>query len=247
MAVAVFDVDNTLIRGTTTLPAVVALVRAGVIEPAGLTKAVWEQFRFRLSNFEPDVAELRNRGLAAIKGVDFSLIENVLDGVADRLVDRYLYPGSRRLLAEHLDRGDQVWLATAGPAALAARLADRLGVDGALGTEVEVLDGRCTGELAGPFLHGEEKASALETLAAKLGWDISSVHAYTDSIRDLPLLRLVGMPNAVNPDGSLFKLATDMGWPVHNTGQKRKSVRGATAAISSLGTLGASFGRRREG
>ena len=222
MSVAVFDIDNTLVRGSTAFPAVLALAQAGLIERKGLCLAMYQQAKFRMTATEPDVTQIRARALAAIRNVSIARIDEVLDDVADRLIDKAIFPGSLQLLRQHLDRGDEVWLATAGPGRLASRIAERLGAHGAIGSEVEVVDGFCTGALAGPFLHGREKATAVEALATRLGWDRASLHAYSDSFRDLPMLRLAGVPNVVNPDSRLRRMAEDHGWSVHDTAARRQ-------------------------
>jgi HAD superfamily hydrolase (TIGR01490 family) len=235
MAVAVFDIDNTLVKGSTTFPAVAALARAGLIEHRGIMTALYQQMKFRLTFTEPDLAELRRRALSAIRDVSVTKIDEVLEEVAERLVSTQIFPGSLHLLRTHQERGDDVWLATAGPGRLAEKIASRLGVTGSVGSEVEVENGRCTGALAGPFLHGPAKADAIHQLALRLGWDMTAVTAYSDSIRDLPMLRLVAAPNVVNPDPKLRRFASSNGWPVHDT-SARTGFEKLTSVASTIAT-----------
>jgi HAD superfamily hydrolase (TIGR01490 family) len=244
MAVAVFDIDNTLVKGSTTFPAVAALARAGLIEHRGIMTALCQQVRFRLTTTEPDLTDIRSRALAAIRDVSIAKIDEVLEDVADRLVQGALFPGSLNLLRDHQERGDDVWLATAGPNRLAAKIASRLGVTGSLGSEVEVADGRCTGALSGPFLHGPAKADAVAQLAQRLGWDMSAITAYSDSIRDLPMLRLVAAPRVVNPDPKLRRHADANGWPVFDTAPQSARAK-LTAVASSIRTATTVLGRPR--
>lgn len=69
----------------------------------------------------------------------------------------------------HLDAGQQVWLITATPYELAATIARRLGLTGALGTVAESVDGVFTGRLVGDILHGTGKAHAVRSLAIREG------------------------------------------------------------------------------
>jgi HAD superfamily hydrolase (TIGR01490 family) len=247
MSIAIFDIDNTLVRGSTAFPAVRALARAGLIESRGLYGAVYEQMRFRVTATEPDLAKLRSRALAAIRDVSVLKIDEVLDSVADRLVAKAVFPGSLKLIRSHLEMGDEVWLATAGPARLANMIAQRLGAHGAIGSEVEVENGRCTGALAGPFLHGEEKAAAVATLAEARGWDPAAIHAYSDSFRDLPMLLLASVPNVVNPDSKLRRFAESRNWPIHDTSNRnrnKKLTRLTAASLAAVAASGAIFTRR---
>jgi HAD superfamily hydrolase (TIGR01490 family) len=244
MTVAVFDIDNTLVKGSTTFPAAIALARAGLIEHRGIMTALYQQVRFRLTSTEPELAQIRSRALAAIRDVSVAKIDEVLEEVADRLVRNSMIPGSLKLLRAHQEKGDDVWLATAGPGRLAEKIASRLGVTGALGSEVEVADGRCTGALAGPFLHGPAKAEAVAQLAKRLAWDMSAITAYSDSIRDLPMLRLAADPKVVNPDPKLRLLANTYGWSIFDTAP-RNGLERLTMVGSTIAAAASVFGRNR--
>ena len=73
-------------------------------------------------------------------------------------------------------------------------------------------DGCFTGEVT-HFNQAQGKADACEALARARGWDLSECSAYSDSVSDAPLLRLVGHPYAVNPDRALREMAEREGWP----------------------------------
>jgi hypothetical protein len=120
-------------------------------------------------------------------------------------------------------------------------VAQGLGMSGALGTRAEVDgEGRYTGRLTGPILHGTAKAAAVEDHALAAGVDLAASSAYSDSINDLPLLELVGKPEAVNPDRRLRKVADKRGWPVRELrggpGSQRRRATGHV--IHRLTTLG---------
>ena len=248
VSIAIFDIDNTLVRGSTAFPAIRALARAGLIESKGIYGAIYEQLRFRVTANEPDLTKLRSKALSAIRDVSVLKIDAVLDAVADRLVTKAVFPGSLNLIRSHLEKGDEVWLATAGPASLANKIAERIGVHGAIGSEVEVENGHCTGALAGPFLHGKEKAAAVEKLADAQGWDRAGLHVYSDSFRDLPMLLLAAVPNVVNPDSKLRRFAESRNWPIHDTSNRNhyKKMTGFTAAGLVAASASAAILARRE-
>jgi len=89
------------------------------------------------------------------------------------------------------------------------------GFDGALGTIVEVEDGKYTGRATRP-LHAENKARCIR----ELGYDLAASTAYSDSHTDLPFLEAVGHPVAVNPDRRLRRIASARGWPVLEFGRR---------------------------
>ena len=128
------------------------------------------------------------------------------------MADR-VWEGARELAQGHLRAGQRVWLVTATPVELATVISQRLGLTGALGTVAESADGVYTGRVVGGLLHGEAKAVAVASLAEREGLDLTRCSAYSDSSNDLPMLQLVGHPNAVNPDAELRAEARREGWP----------------------------------
>ena len=92
-------------------------------------------------------------------------------------------------------------------------IAQRLGADLAIGTQVAVVDGKYTGEIIF-YAYGEGKAEAVHSLAIDHGFDLAECFAYSDSHTDLPMLEAVGNPRAVNPDSELRAIATERGWEV---------------------------------
>ena len=155
--------------------------------------------------------------------------------IYDELMADKIYPGSRELAQRHLDAGQRVWLVTATPVELAQIIGRRLGLTGALGTVAENVDGVYTGRLFGEMLHGQAKAAAVRSLAAREGLDLRRCTAYSDSVNDVPMLSVVGTAVAINPDSALQRRRprarlADQGLPHRTQGRQ---------------DLGADGGRRR--
>lgn len=88
------------------------------------------------------------------------------------------------------------------------------GVDSYLGCEFEIINGQYTGELVGVPTYKEGKVDALSNWLDSKGEKASTIHFYSDSINDRPLLEKANEAFVVNPDQSLAELANDQGWPV---------------------------------
>ena len=142
----------------------------------------------------------------------------------------------------HLDAGQQVWLVTATPYELAATIARKLGLTGALGTIAESVDGVFTGRLVGEILHGAGKAHAVRSLAIREGLNLRRCTAYSDSFNDVPMLSLVGTAVAINPDAALRDLARERGWEIRDFRTARKAARIGVPSALALGAR-----RRRAG
>ena len=93
-------------------------------------------------------------------------------------------------------------------------------------------DGHYTGRLAGPFTYREGKAEALRLLAEREGIDLAASYAYSDSESDLPMLRAVGHPVAVNPDAELERVARAEEWETLRFDRLRRRIRLASVAAA---------------
>lgn len=220
---AFFDVDNTIVRGASMFLVAKGLHARGFFDTASLLRGVWYHLYYRLFGERQrhmDVA--RSSLLGFVAGRTVSDVEGATREIYDESIADRLWTGTVALARAHLAAGDQVWLVTAAPNEVAKVMVDRLGLTGALGTDVEAVDGVYTGRLRDGLLHGPLKAAAVRDLAARRGLDLASCHAYSDSANDLPLLESVGHPTAVNPDRSLRRRASRAGWPVHDF----RTVRG---------------------
>lgn len=213
--VAFFDVDNTLMRGTSLFHLGLEAWRAGVIGPRDILPFAWHQMRF-IAKGENDahLTSARERALQLIGGHSPDVITSLAENIWEARIRPRLWPETVELAKEHLRKGHEVWLISATPIEVGELMARRLGLTGALGTVVERRDGVYTGNLVGHVLHGERKAVAARELTAAIGADLAECWAYSDSRNDIPLLTLVGNRVVVNPDVMLRHHATTRGWPV---------------------------------
>jgi phosphoserine phosphatase len=112
--------------------------------------------------------------------------------------------------------------------------------DGGIGARSEVKDGVYTGRPEGPFTYREGKAEAIRQVARENGFDLADSWAYSDSESDLPMLRAVGHPVAVNPDTALEEVVRAEGWEVMRFDRLHRRLRlgAAGAAVALLGVSG---------
>jgi HAD superfamily hydrolase (TIGR01490 family) len=251
-AAAFFDVDNTVMQGASIFHLARGLHRRDFFTTGDILRAAWDQAYFRIVGVErPDtVASARESALSFIAGHRVEELESLGEEIFDEAMAPRIWPGTRALAQIHLDRGERVWLVTAAPVEIARIIARRLGLTGALGTVAEHVDGVYTGRLVGDLLHGAAKAEAVAELARAESLDLARCSAYSDSFNDLPLLRLVGDPCAVNPDAKLRDHARRNGWRVrdYRTGRKAAKFGLATAAGAGAltGGIAAAFALRRK-
>ncbi|HET9873630.1 MAG TPA: HAD-IB family hydrolase [Propionibacteriaceae bacterium] len=240
-AAAFFDLDNTVIQGASMFHLAKGLYRHGFFPARLIVKGVWLQVYFRVVGREnPEHIEAtRTTTLAFIKGHTVAELEEIADEIYEQSISSRIWPGTRAIAQMHLDVGQQVWLVTAAPLEVAAVIAQRLGLSGAVGTTAEHLDGVYTGRLRGELLHGPAKGEAVRALAHDHGLELARCFAYSDSFNDLPMLSLVGHPCAINPDRRLQLHALENDWQVRDYRSGRKAVR---LGLLSAGFAGAGAG-----
>jgi HAD superfamily hydrolase (TIGR01490 family) len=237
-AAAFFDLDNTMMRGASIYYFARGLAARKLFSARDLARFAWGQVSFRLSGEKRDHMDAaRETALTFVAGHKVSEIRSLGEEIYDELMADRIWEGTRNLAQRHLDAGQRVWLVTATPADLAEIIAVRLGFTGALGTVAESVDGTYTGRLVGELLHGPAKEAAITALADREGLDLARCSAYSDSFNDLPMLSLVGYPNAVNPDSELRAHARRAGWPVHDFRTGRKATMIALPVAAGAGAI----------
>jgi HAD superfamily hydrolase (TIGR01490 family) len=240
-AAAFFDLDKTLIEGSSAIHFGRAAYRAGLVSRRQLASDLWANLKFRLNgSTDAGTDELRERILGSISGqrvVDLARMgPDILAGVLPLLY--------REVLDEayaHQDAGRRVYIVTAASQELADVLAHVLVLDGGIGMRSEVRDGVYTGKPAGPFTYREGKAEAIRQLAASEGIDLTESYAYSDSESDLPMMRAVGHPVAVNPDRALERVAREEGWRIMRFDKLGRRLKVA-AAVGGVALVGGGSG-----
>ena len=232
--VAFFDVDNTLMKGSSLFFLSKGMYQRGFFTKKDISNFVMANLRYHLSGVEDKemILKIQDEATEFVRGHSVAEIEKMGLEIYDEYVSPALWQGTIEIANEHLNHDEEVWLVTASPKDLADLIAKRLGFTGALGTVAEAQDGLYTGKLIGQLLHGPNKAVAVKALAAERGIDLENSYAYSDSHHDIPLLEAVGNPRAINPDTMLKSYALRHGWPIHEF-RRARILKKALAPISS--------------
>jgi HAD superfamily hydrolase (TIGR01490 family) len=244
---AFFDLDRTLIAGSSAFQFGRAAYRAGLMTRRQLAEDAWENIRFRLRGSTDAGADaLRERIGKTLEGVRVRELQRLAPDVLAGVLPR-LYPQMLEIAYGHQDAGRPIFICTAASQEMAELMAIVLTFDGAVGSVAEVVDGHYTGRAGGPFTYREGKAEAIRDLAAREGIDLAASWAYSDSESDLPMLRLVGHAVAVNPDADLDRVAREEGWEVLRFERlgRRLRVLGGAGVAAALGGLGSVVLSRR--
>ncbi len=226
-----------------------AAYQTGLISRRQLASDAWANLRFRLrGSTDKGTHALRDRISRSLAGTTVKDMERLGAPVLARVLPR-VYPQMLALAHEHQDAGRRAYIVTAASRELAEILAHVLALDGGIGSQFsEVTDGVYTGSPAGLFIYREEKALAIQQLARREGISLPDSYAYSDSASDLPMLRVVGHPVAVNPDRELLRVARQEGWEVlrfDRLGRRLKALAAVAGATAAGGLASAALTRRR--
>ena len=246
-AAAFFDLDRTLISGSSAFSFGIAAWRGGLIPTRELLSDATNAITFKLVGATDERSEaVRDRILHAVEGAEQAQLTALNEDIIPQLLEK-VRPESRGLIEMHHEAGRETWIVSASPIELVDPLAKALGMTGGIATRSEVVDGHYTGRLDGPFVYGEGKAEAIRTLATGRHYDLRLSYSYSDSASDLPMMEIVGHPVAVNPDRPLETVAHQRGWPVVVFSRRTKKViRTTTASAGAVGLATATYllGRR---
>jgi HAD superfamily hydrolase (TIGR01490 family) len=256
-AAAFFDLDKTIIAGSSALAFSRPFRRQGLISRRAALRSGYAQLLLVLSGADANTMDLLRRRITALcTGWDVAQVRAIVAETLLEIVQPMVYAEATELIAEHRASGDEIVVLSASGEEVVQPIASMIGADCAVATRMTVADGRYTGEVE-YYCYGAEKADAARRIAAERGYDLADCRAYSDSVTDLPLLEAVGHPTVVNPDRALRREAVRRGWPVlafaHPVALRpRLRPRARSVAVASVagaaGLLAAGwFGHRRLG
>jgi HAD superfamily hydrolase (TIGR01490 family) len=247
-AAAFFDLDRTLMAGSSAIHFGRAAYRSGMVGRGRLVRWGLDHLRFRLRGAtDESTQEL------------LTVVEELLAGVPEREIARMapdllagilprIYPQMLDEVRAHQDAGRATFIVSAASDGLVQVLAHVLGMEGGIGTRYAVGEnGALTGRIEGPFVYGEGKVDAMRRFAAEHDVDLGASWAYSDSTSDLPMLRAVGNPVAVNPDAELREVAEREGWQIMSFERlgRRLAIAFTTLAAAAIGGSGTWLAARR--
>ncbi len=209
---AFFDLDLTLLSINSGVSWVKRERRLGRIKASQMIQATFRFLLYRLSLI--DMEESMRLALSHYRGLPEQTLADWTREWYEEEVAHTAAPGGAPVLAAHREAGRPLVLLTTSSPYEAALARAQFGLDHALSSVYEVVDGKLTGEPITPLCYGPGKVTAAERYAAERGLDLDESYFYSDSYTDRPMLDRVGHPSVVNPDFRLRRYARRRGWPV---------------------------------
>ena len=213
---AFFDLDNTLIDGSSSYYFARQLLKTKEIRSRELIRFALQNFNFRVLKREDsrslDLMIEKLSGFVRTKSQ--KRVKKICENLAEDILARRSFPGMLERIEEHKAVDHDTWIVTAAPMEIAEVVAKSLKMAGAIGTKSKIYRGVYTGELKDGLMHGMNKAKAIIEIAKKRNYDLGKSFAYSDSINDLHMLVTVGKPAVVNANKELQTIALKNQWPI---------------------------------
>ena len=181
MRLIVMDVDSTLIQGE-----VIEMLAAHAGCEPEVARVTEQAMRGEL-----DFAESLRARVALLEGLDASALDQVY-------ADLELSPGARTTVRTLKRLGYRFAIVSGGFSQITDRLAADLGIDFAAANDLEIVDGRLTGQVVGEIVDRAGKATALRRFAAQCGLPVGATIAIGDGANDLDMLNVAGLGIAFN-------------------------------------------------
>ena len=213
MALALFDLDNTLLDGDSDYLWGCFLAEHGIVD-AEAYESENQRFYDQYLEGSLDIHEFLRFQLKPLATHKRAQLEAWREQYLVEKIDPILLPRARALLDKHRAQGDQLLIITATNRFITEPIAKRYGVDQLLATEPEIVAGEYTGAVNGTPCFQAGKVEQLHNWLEKENQTLEGSWFYSDSHNDLPLLEQVEHPVAVDPDDKLKSHARAMGWPI---------------------------------
>ncbi|MFJ1572161.1 HAD family hydrolase [Pseudomonas sp. NPDC088322] len=213
MALAIFDLDETLIHGDCASLWSEHMVRLGWVDGESFLRRDRELME-AYSKGEMAMEDYMAFSLEPVAGRTLEELAHLVEPWVEDVIEPIIYGDACRCIAEHRKQGDRVLIISASGTHLVGPIAARLGVDEYLAIELEAVNGVYTGNTHGVLTYREGKITRLLEWLDQEQENLEGVSFYSDSRNDLPLLLKVDHPKAVNPDPVLRAHAEQHGWPI---------------------------------
>lgn len=208
---AIFDVDNTLLPGTSAERLFVTyLLRRRLVG----ARAAFGTLLALLRYVRLGPARTLRQHRPYLRGWQVERLRVLGEEVVREVIVPRLSRGGVARVREHDAAGHRTALVSGSLPFLLGPLGRWLGVEVVIGTPLAISGDAYTGALSGAHLYGAEKAVVTRRFAAARGVDLRVSYGYADQHSDLPFLALFGHPVCVNPTPRLRRLAARRGWPV---------------------------------
>jgi HAD superfamily hydrolase (TIGR01490 family) len=212
---ALFDLDNTLLAGDSDYNWSLFLIKQGLLDEKTHHERN-EQFYLDYKNGNLDIYKFLAFQLKPLSEHSVADLNALHAKYMDTVIRPMMTKKAQDLVNQHKAQGDLCLVITATNSFVTKPIAQAYGIAHLIGTDPEMVNGAYTGGVAGMPSFQEGKVTRLKQWLAERGQELADFeqsYFYSDSHNDLPLMKLVTHPVAVDADAKLTAYAQQHGWP----------------------------------
>ena len=213
MALAIFDLDNTLLSGDSDYLWGVFLGEQGIVDAAYYEKEN-ERFYQEYKDGKLDIMEFLQFSLKPLSEHPTDSLKQWREQFIDSKIRPLVSQKSLELVEKHRNQGDTLMIITATNAFVTSPIAEIFGIPHLIATDPEMIDGCYSGKVAGEPSFQYGKVKRLDKWLPANNETLAESWFYSDSHNDIPLLEKVDHPVAVDPDDKLNDHAINNQWPI---------------------------------
>ena len=213
MTLAIFDLDNTLIADDSDYLWGKFLVDQGIVDRLVYDK-INAKFYEDYQNGTLDMMAFLRFALAPLAAHPIEQLHNWRQDFINTIIKPLLLDKAKALIEKHRAQGDTLLVITATNSFITAPIVALYGIEHLIATTPEMIDGKYTGNVNGVPCFQEGKVTRLNEWLTLNNEKLEGSYFYSDSHNDLPLLKLVDFPVAVDPDEKLRDFADTQKWEI---------------------------------
>jgi len=213
VALAIFDLDHTLLSGDSDHAFGQYLVDRQLVDPAEHQRRN-DYFYQQYKAGTLDIHEYLDFALKPLTEHPRALLEAERERFIEERIKPLISQKSRDLIQKHRDAGDTLLIITATNGFVTYPIAEVLGIEHIIAPHPELIDDCYTGRIVGIPSFQDGKVTRLNDWLEQQQLSLAGSYFYSDSHNDLPLLERVDHPVAVDPDDTLKARAEQQGWPI---------------------------------
>ena len=213
--IAFFDLDGTLIEGQSQLAFIRFIRKKKLLKTSAFIKIIIGFYFYKLGIFLNPTGPLEYFfSLTPLTASNYPQMDKLADDFVEHILQEYVYQEGRELIEKHKKEGRLVVLVSGTVDTITSRIADLIGIDEVISTELERGSKHYLAKIIGNAVYGEEKAARIRKYCEEKGSTLVTAWAYGNHQSDLPMLKAVGHPTAINPDWRLRSYAKKHNWSI---------------------------------
>ena len=213
MALAIFDLDNTLIAGDSDHSWGEFLVDQNIVDRQ-LYKRMNDKFYADYESGCLDIFAYLEFSLEPLTRFTLEELDKLHQQFMRDVIEPMKLGQAEALINHHRQAGDRLLVITSTNRFIVEPICKSLGIDEIIATDLQIIDRKYTGRVEGTPTFKEGKVTRFNQWLKEQKTSSEGSYFYSDSINDMPLLMEVAYPIAVDPDSTLRKEAESRNWKI---------------------------------